>query len=128
MNPAPRPPALRHALPGEKACEMVVNGESVKLCDGNIVIAAITSCTNTSNPFVMLGAGLVAKKAVEKGLRVPAFVKNIAGARFKSGHRLSERRQAACRSGNFRLSPGRVRMYKRASATAAPCPLKSTKR
>ena len=61
--------------PRRKACEMVVNGESVKLCDGNIVIAAITSCTNTSNPFVMLGAGLVAKKAVEKGLRVPAFVK-----------------------------------------------------
>jgi aconitate hydratase len=61
--------------PKKKACEIVVNGESVKLCDGDIVIAAITSCTNTSNPFVMLGAGLVAKKAVEKGLRVPAYVK-----------------------------------------------------
>ena len=61
--------------PREKACELTVNGESVKLCDGNIVIAAITSCTNTSNPFVMLGAGLVAQKAVAKGLRVPAFVK-----------------------------------------------------
>jgi aconitate hydratase len=61
--------------PKKKACELVVNGESVKLCDGDIVIAAITSCTNTSNPFVMLGAGLVAKKAVEKGLRVPAYVK-----------------------------------------------------
>src|SRR5690625_228397 len=42
---------------------------------GNIVIAAITSCTNTSNPSVMLGAGLVAKKAVERGLRVPGYVK-----------------------------------------------------
>ena len=61
--------------PRKKACEIVVNGESVKLCDGDIVIAAITSCTNTSNPFVMLGAGLVAKKAVAKGLRVPAYVK-----------------------------------------------------
>jgi aconitate hydratase len=61
--------------PRKKTCELTVNGESVKLCDGNIVIAAITSCTNTSNPFVMLGAGLVAKKAVAKGLRVPAFVK-----------------------------------------------------
>jgi len=39
------------------------------------VIAAITSCTNTSNPFVMLGAGLIAQKAVEKGLQVPPFVK-----------------------------------------------------
>jgi aconitate hydratase len=61
--------------PKKKACQIVVNGEPVKLCDGDIVIAAITSCTNTSNPFVMLGAGLVAKKAVEKGLRVPAYVK-----------------------------------------------------
>ena len=61
--------------PRKKACELMVNGESVRLCDGDIVIAAITSCTNTSNPFVMLGAGLVAKKAVEKGLRVPTYVK-----------------------------------------------------
>ncbi len=43
---------------------------------GSIVIAAITSCTNTSNPSVMLAAGLLAKKAVEKGLKVPPWVKN----------------------------------------------------
>jgi aconitate hydratase len=61
--------------PKKRACELVYNGEQIKLCDGNIVIAAITSCTNTSNPFVLLGAALVAKKAVEKGLEVPAFVK-----------------------------------------------------
>ncbi len=42
---------------------------------GSVVIAAITSCTNTSNPSVMLGAGILAKKAVEKGLKVPAWVK-----------------------------------------------------
>ncbi len=42
---------------------------------GSIAIAAITSCTNTSNPYVMLSAGLLAKKAVEKGLSVPSFVK-----------------------------------------------------
>lgn len=51
-------------------------GESYDLTTGSLVIAAITSCTNTSNPSVMLGAGLVAKKAVEKGLRVPAYVKS----------------------------------------------------
>src|ERR1700722_7790560 len=51
--------------------------QSVKgsLKHGSVVIAAITSCTNTSNPSVMIGAGLVAKKAVEKGLSVPAWVK-----------------------------------------------------
>ena len=61
--------------PKKKACELIYNGEKIKLCDGNIVIAAITSCTNTSNPFVLLGAALVAKNAVAKGLEVPAFVK-----------------------------------------------------
>ncbi len=45
------------------------------LHDGSIVIAAITSCTNTSNPYVMMAAGLLAKKAVEKGLRTPPWVK-----------------------------------------------------
>ncbi len=45
------------------------------LTDGSIVIAAITSCTNTSNPYVMMAAGLLAKKAVEAGLRTPPWVK-----------------------------------------------------
>jgi len=45
------------------------------LCDGSIVIAAITSCTNTSNPYVMVAAGLLAKKAVEAGLTTPPWVK-----------------------------------------------------
>ena len=45
------------------------------LTNGSVVIAAITSCTNTSNPYTMIGAGLVAKKAVEKGLSIPWYVK-----------------------------------------------------
>ena len=52
------------------------NGETTKLKNGAVVIAAITSCTNTSNPSVMIGAGLVAKKAVENGLTKPAYVKS----------------------------------------------------
>ncbi|MFD2829256.1 aconitate hydratase AcnA [Corticicoccus populi] len=51
------------------------DGHTSELKTGDLVIAAITSCTNTSNPYVMLGAGLVAKKAVEKGLEVPDYVK-----------------------------------------------------
>jgi aconitate hydratase len=50
-------------------------GAAAGLRHGDVVIAAITSCTNTSNPAVMLGAGLLAKKAVEKGLSVPRHVK-----------------------------------------------------
>jgi aconitate hydratase len=61
--------------PKKKSCSLVLNGNEVKLCDGDVVIAAITSCTNTSNPSVLLGAGLVAQKAVAHGLKVPAHVK-----------------------------------------------------
>jgi aconitate hydratase len=50
-------------------------GEYGTLKHGDVVIASITSCTNTSNPTLLLGAGLLAKKAVEKGLKVPAYVK-----------------------------------------------------
>ncbi|HVB99752.1 MAG TPA: aconitate hydratase AcnA [Candidatus Dormibacteraeota bacterium] len=51
------------------------NGASTRLGHGAVVIAAITSCTNTSNPSVMVAAGLLAKKAVARGLRVPSYVK-----------------------------------------------------
>src|SRR5690606_99869 len=50
-------------------------GVERELRHGDVVISAITSCTNTSNPSVMIGAGLVAKKAVERGLKVPSYVK-----------------------------------------------------
>ena len=51
------------------------NGNSVEIGHGAVVIAAITSCTNTSNPSVMVGAGLLAKKALERGLAVKPYVK-----------------------------------------------------
>jgi len=51
------------------------NGDSTTMRTGSVAIAAITSCTNTSNPYVLVGAGLVAKKAVELGMEVPKFVK-----------------------------------------------------
>ncbi|EAZ79597.1 aconitate hydratase AcnA [Algoriphagus machipongonensis] len=60
---------------GLKSVTVDLNYEKFKLHDGSIVIAAITSCTNTSNPAVMLGAGLVARKAIEKGLDVKPWVK-----------------------------------------------------
>src|SRR5262249_2422433 len=50
-------------------------GDKADLKHGAVVIAAITSCTNTSNPSVMLGAGLLARKAVARGLKVPGYVK-----------------------------------------------------
>ncbi|NYE04024.1 aconitate hydratase [Bacillus niacini] len=51
------------------------NGDETTIKTGAVAIASITSCTNTSNPYVLVGAGLVAKKAVELGMEVPKFVK-----------------------------------------------------
>lgn len=59
----------------KKAMITFSNGEKEEIKTGAVVIASITSCTNTSNPYVMIGAGLLAKNAVEKGLQVPAYVK-----------------------------------------------------
>ena len=59
----------------KKRSEFEIHGESAEIGSGAVVIAAITSCTNTSNPSVMMGAGLLAKKAVEKGLRSKPWVK-----------------------------------------------------
>ena len=59
----------------QRRFEITVSGQETQLKDGSVVIAAITSCTNTSNPDVLVGAGLMAKKAVEKGLTRKPFVK-----------------------------------------------------
>jgi aconitate hydratase len=56
-----------------------IDGQEVEISDGSIVVAAITSCTNTSNPSVMLGAGLVAKKAAARGLKAAPWVKTSLG-------------------------------------------------
>ncbi|MSZ42189.1 MAG: aconitate hydratase AcnA, partial [Actinobacteria bacterium] len=55
--------------------EVIINGTTSEIGHGAVTVAAITSCTNTSNPFVMLGAGLLAKKAVERGLTRAPWVK-----------------------------------------------------
>src|SRR5690606_16541726 len=58
-----------------RAVRCTIANEEFEICDGSIVIAAITSCTNTSNQSVMVGAGLLAKKAVERGLKAKPWVK-----------------------------------------------------
>ncbi|WP_017463166.1 aconitate hydratase AcnA [Dyella ginsengisoli] len=64
---------------GEGSVRVSKGGETFDLRDGSVVIAAITSCTNTSNPAVMLGAGLVAKKAAARGLTAKPWVKTSIG-------------------------------------------------
>ena len=69
--------ALPSLMKGQSAGKVAVaaNGTSYEVGDGSVVIAAITSCTNTSNPSVMIAAGLVARKAVERGMQVKPWVK-----------------------------------------------------
>ena len=55
------------ATAARSAVELTIGGETAEIDHGAVVIAAITSCTNTSNPAVMIGAGLLAKKAVDSG-------------------------------------------------------------
>ncbi|MGE8567261.1 MAG: aconitate hydratase, partial [Achromobacter sp.] len=61
--------------PAEKLAQTFTTSTGTKIKNGDILIAAITSCTNTSNPNVLLAAGLLAKKAVEAGLKVPKHIK-----------------------------------------------------
>ncbi|MDR9408827.1 MAG: aconitate hydratase AcnA [Balneolaceae bacterium] len=70
-------PTMGFSLTQEKLANKGIykNGREIEMKHGDVVIAAITSCTNTSNPSVMLGAGIVAKKAYERGLKVPEYVK-----------------------------------------------------
>jgi aconitate hydratase len=76
------------AGPHYKQVDVSVEGERFPLATGSVAIAAITSCTNTSNPSVMVGAGLLAKKAVERGLTTPPWVKTslAPGSRAVTGY------------------------------------------
>jgi aconitate hydratase len=71
----PRDPATSSQGRASNPVSVTIDGETVEIDHGAVVVAAITSCTNTSNPFVMVGAGLLAKKAVERGLSSKPWVK-----------------------------------------------------
>lgn len=66
---------VKSAENGLRTAEVIIKNEKFTLSDGSVVIAAITSCTNTSNPSVMIGAGLLARKARERGIRTKPWVK-----------------------------------------------------
>ena len=66
-------------LPNKGPATVLLDGQTVEIGDGSIVVAAITSCTNTSNPSVLIGAGLVAQKAVARGLTAAPWVKTAFG-------------------------------------------------
>src|SRR3954466_14146134 len=77
-HPVPEEELVAPAEPhgAERSVELTLDGERTQVGDGSVVIAAITSCTNTSNPQVLVTAGLLAKNAVERGLRRKPWVKS----------------------------------------------------
>ena len=78
---------------------------------GSLVLAAITSCTNTSNPSVLMAAGLLAKKAVERGLASQALGEDVAGAGLAGGHRLPAAAGLLAYARNAWLPRGGLRLH-----------------
>ncbi len=112
----PKRPQDRVALPDVWASFASAFGDrrdeqANELRDGAVVIAAITSCTNTSNPSVMVAAGLLAKKAVEAGLRDQAVGQDQPGAGLACRDRLPRSGRAHAVPGETRVRPGRVRLH-----------------
>ena len=87
------------------------DGTETELDHGHVVIAAITSCTNTSNPSVMLGAGILARNAVQKGLKVKPWVKTSLAPGSKVVTEYLERAGLDRVPRGARLQPGRLRLH-----------------
>ncbi len=94
-----------------RTAEISSNGSKATIQDGSVVIAAITSCTNTSNPSVMVAAGLLAKKAVEKGLKTKPWVKSSLAPGSKVVTDYLERRRPHALSRAAAIQPGRLRLH-----------------
>ena len=137
-RPQHTPPTQRHEdereaataehLKGSKhkdSAYVAMEDQWVKLTHGDVTIAAITSCTNTSNPSVMVAAGLLAKKAVERGLKVPPYVKTslAPGSRVVTDYLREGRARPLSRSARFQY--GRIWMHDLHRQQRSSCPKRS---
>ena len=115
-SPTPRPASptamdTEFRKGGELGKRFKVEGANFDLGHGDVVIAAITSCTNTSNPSVMIGAGLLARNAVAKGLTHEALGEDLARAGLAGRRRVSREGRPAGRPRRARLQPRRLRLH-----------------
>ncbi len=101
----------RHGDRRRRASGRDADAAAASITHGSVVIAAITSCTNTSNPSVMVAAGLLAKKAVERGLETKPWVKASLAPGLEGRHRLPARRRARHVPRPASLQPGRLRLH-----------------
>ena len=128
----PRRPQDRVSLPGVPASFAeafgVEHGNGTRLGDGSVAIAAITSCTNTSNPALMIAAGLLAKKAVEKGLETKPWVKTSLAPGSRVVVRLPRAGGADRATSTSCGSTWSASAARPASATAARCRRRSPAR
>ena len=110
---AARRPAAggRRARPGRRSRSRSTRRTRPTLDHGDVVIAAITSCTNTSNPSVMLGAGLLARNAVDARARGQAVGEDVARARLEGRHRVLRARRPDRAARGARLQPRRLRLH-----------------
>ena len=122
----------RRSLARTRAAPVTLDGESFELDHGHVVIAAITSCTNTSNPSVMVGAGILARNALARGLRSQAVGQDLARARLEGRHRVPRPRRADRAARAARLQPRRLRLHdlhrQLRPAAARRSPTRSTRR
>ncbi len=97
--------------PAAKLSQPFETSDGLALRNGDVLIAAITSCTNTSNPSVLLAAGLLAKKAVEAGLTVQAAHQDLARPGLAHRHRVPAEDRPAALPGEAGLQRGRLRLH-----------------
>ena len=109
----------------KRTADVQIDGTKCTLKHGSVVIAAITSCTNTSNPSVMIGAGLLAKKAVEKGINVKPWGQDLARARLARRDRILRQSRPDAVPGIGSASTTSAMAARPASATAGRCPSRS---
>ena len=110
-TPARRPRRCRRHRARARVRSRCATASDFALDHGHVVIAAITSCTNTSNPSVMLGAGLLARNAVARGPARQAVGEDLAGARLEGRHRVPRPRRPDRAARAARLQPRRLRLH-----------------
>ena len=111
---APHPATLLPDADGRasrKVSVTMADGTQTELDHGHVAIASITSCTNTSNPSVMMAAALLAKNAVERGLTRQAVGQDLDGARLQGRHGLLREGRPRALPREARLPPGRLRLH-----------------
>ena len=114
--------ALREDFAVPEVRSQPVDSSSYQLSDGDVVIAAITSCTNTSNPSVMVAAGLLARNAVARGLKSRPWVKNLPGTGLPGGGRVPRRSKTHGTPGAVGIPLGGLRFARPVLETRGPCP------